>query len=77
MQVLDEIEAIDGRGLRGDRYLERTGYWTAVDECQVTLIQAEDLDEITRTTPLHVPIRTPQKPNPAALNSMLLLRGEC
>src|ERR1051325_2044079 len=54
MQPVDEIEAVESKGLRGDRYLKRTGYWTAVDECQVTLIQAEDLDEITRTTPLRV-----------------------
>jgi len=54
MQALTEVEAIEGRGLRGDRYLERTGYWTSVDECQVTLIQGEDLDEITSTTPLRM-----------------------
>jgi MOSC domain-containing protein YiiM len=54
MQPREEVEAIQGRGLRGDRYLERTGYWTAVDECQVTLIESEDLDEITKTTPLRV-----------------------
>ena len=54
MQALQEVEAVEGRGLRGDRYLERSGYWTSVDECQVTLIQGEALDEITSTTPLRV-----------------------
>ena len=54
MQALTEVEALEGRGLRGDRYLERTGYWSSVDECQVTLIAGEDLDEITSTTPLRV-----------------------
>lgn len=54
MQPQAEAEAVAGRGLRGDRYLERTGYWTAVDECQVTLIRGEDLDEITAATPLRV-----------------------
>ena len=54
MQPLAEVEAVEGRGLRGDRYLARTGYWTSVDECEVTLIQGEDLDEITSTTPLRV-----------------------
>ena len=54
MQPLAEVEAVEGRGLRGDRYLGRTGYWTSVDECEVTLISGEDLDEITSTTPLRV-----------------------
>ncbi|MBI4479822.1 MAG: MOSC domain-containing protein [Acidobacteria bacterium] len=54
MQPLGEVEAVEGRGLRGDRYLARSGYWTSVDECEVTLIQGEDLDEITSTTPLRV-----------------------
>ncbi|MBI3935044.1 MAG: MOSC domain-containing protein [Acidobacteria bacterium] len=54
MQPLAEVEAVEGRGLRGDRYLERTGYWTSVDECEVTLIEGEDLDEITSTTSLRV-----------------------
>jgi MOSC domain-containing protein YiiM len=54
MQALTEIEAVEGRGLRGDRYLERTRYSSSVDECQVTLIEGEDLDEITSATPLRV-----------------------
>lgn len=47
MQPVDEVLAVAGRGLDGDRYATRRGYWTDVDECQVTLIQAEDLDAIT------------------------------
>jgi MOSC domain-containing protein YiiM len=54
MRSVAEIEAIAGRGLKGDRYLERTGYWTSVDECEVTLIEGEDLDAITSTTKLRV-----------------------
>jgi len=54
MQSLPEVEAVEGRGLRGDRYMERSGYWTAVDECQVTLIEGEDLDEITASSTLRV-----------------------
>lgn len=46
MQPVDGVLAIAGRGLDGDRYATRRGYWTDVDECQVTLIQAEDLDAI-------------------------------
>jgi MOSC domain-containing protein YiiM len=47
MQAVDVVTAVAGRGLEGDRYATRRGYWTDVDECQVTLIQAEDLDAIT------------------------------
>lgn len=54
MQAVERVEAVARRGLRGDRYSERTGYWTRVDECEVTLIEAEDLEEIERTTGLHV-----------------------
>ncbi|MBM3517560.1 MAG: MOSC domain-containing protein, partial [Alphaproteobacteria bacterium] len=46
MRECAEIQALAGRGLEGDRYCERRGYWTNVDECQVTLIAAEDLDAI-------------------------------
>lgn len=54
VQARTEVGAVAGRGLGGDRYLERTGYWTSVDECEVTLIEGEGLDEITSTTPLRV-----------------------
>lgn len=50
MQRVDQVEALAGRGLAGDRYCEKAGYWTGVDECQVTLIRAEDLDETSRRT---------------------------
>ena len=54
MRRVESIEAVEGRGLEGDRYMTRTGYWTGVDECQVTLISAEDLEEIARDTDVHV-----------------------
>ncbi|MBU0493324.1 MAG: MOSC domain-containing protein [Chloroflexi bacterium] len=54
MQRVDEVEAVAGGGLRGDRYMERTGYWTDVDECQVTLIEGEALDEIAAATDVRV-----------------------
>jgi MOSC domain-containing protein YiiM len=47
MVAVEEVRAVAGRGLEGDRYLTRRGYWTDVDECQVTLIRAEDLEAIT------------------------------
>ncbi len=54
MQSVRDIEAIAGRGLAGDRYLLRSGNWTDDDECQVTLIEAEALEEIMATTPVQV-----------------------
>jgi len=54
MQRAEEIEAVEGKGLQGDRYAERTGYWTGYDECQVTLIEAEGLDEIRAKTSVQV-----------------------
>lgn len=46
MEALASVEALMGCGLRGDRYVNRTGYWSGVDECQVTLIEAEVLERI-------------------------------
>jgi len=54
MTRVAEVEAIAGRGLAGDRYLKRTGYWTSVDECEVTLIAAEALEEISAKTDVSV-----------------------
>ena len=47
MQSVEEIETVEGCGIRGDRYCEGTGFWTRYgDVCQITLIQGEHLDEI-------------------------------
>jgi len=54
MQKVSQVEALAGCGLEGDRYCGRTGYWTGVDECQVTLIAAEDLEDIKRSTGVRV-----------------------
>ena len=54
MQKVTEVQAIAGCGLQGDRYCKRTGYWTGVDECEATFIQAEYLDEIAQTTRLNI-----------------------
>jgi len=54
MQQVTEAKALVGCGLEGDRYCKRTGYWTGVDECEATFIQAEHLDEIARTTGIGV-----------------------
>ncbi len=54
MQRVDQVEALADCGLRGDRYCERTGYWTGIDECHVTLIEAELLEEIEKTSEVRV-----------------------
>ena len=54
MQPVEEVEALAGCGLRGDRYCKRSGYWTDVDECEVTLIEAECLEEIRAKTGINV-----------------------
>ena len=45
MRECNQVEAVADCGLRDDRYCERTGYYTQIDECQVTLIEAEDLED--------------------------------
>jgi MOSC domain-containing protein YiiM len=50
MRPVEAVQAVAGRGLDGDRYATRRGYWTDVDECQVTLIRGEDLDEIAASS---------------------------
>jgi MOSC domain-containing protein YiiM len=49
MESLKSVEAVAGSGLRGDRYADHVGYWSPLDECQVTLIAGETLDEVTAT----------------------------
>lgn len=46
MQRVRQIEALAGRGVADDRYLEHIGYWSGMDECQVTLIEGEGLERI-------------------------------
>jgi MOSC domain-containing protein YiiM len=54
MERVEEVRAVAG-GLEDDRYKEGTGYWTRYgDVCEVTLIEAEDLDEIEQEAGLHV-----------------------
>jgi MOSC domain-containing protein YiiM len=54
MAAVSEVDAVEGCGLRGDRYCEGTGYWTEYDECHVTLIEAEDLEDLANETGLRV-----------------------
>ena len=55
MRRVPEVRALVGGGLEGDRYCKGTGYWTQFgDVCEVTLIEAEDLDEIEQEAGLRV-----------------------
>ena len=45
MRAVDAVEAIDQRGLRGDRYSEDKGHWKSIEGCQVTLISEHDLSQ--------------------------------
>ena len=54
MQKVDAAEAVASRGLKGDRYCESTGYYSGWDECQVTLIEAEELEAIAAGSGLRV-----------------------
>jgi MOSC domain-containing protein YiiM len=40
--------AVMSRGLEGDRYYLKTGYWDPVEGCQVTLISEHDLERAGR-----------------------------
>jgi MOSC domain-containing protein YiiM len=50
MLVLEEVEAVEGRGLRGDRYFEGVGTYSDTPGTgrQVTLIEQEALDAAAR-----------------------------
>ena len=54
VERVEEIEALKDRGLAGDRFVEGTSYWSGVDECQVTLIALEALEEIATKTEVSV-----------------------
>ncbi|WP_224449882.1 MOSC domain-containing protein [Haloprofundus salilacus] len=45
MEELDSVDAVEG-GLSGDRYQTGRGYYSPYDVCEVTLIEAEAIDEI-------------------------------
>lgn len=50
MRRVPAVEAAVGRGLEGDRYFLSRGYWSESDQCEVTLIAQEDLDQAMRET---------------------------
>ena len=51
MKSVQAATALEGCGLKGDRYCSGTGHWSRFGRvCEVTFIAAEDLDEIERET---------------------------
>ena len=46
MEDVEGIEALARQGLAGDRYAEGTGYYSGLDECDVTFIEQEAIAEI-------------------------------
>lgn len=54
MQRVPEALAKAGRGLEGDRYCEGTGYYSRADPCQITLIEAEALEQMEAQFRVHV-----------------------
>ncbi len=55
VERLEEVEALKGCGLEGDRYCSGTGHWSRFGrDCEVTFVEAEDLDRIQAETGLRV-----------------------
>lgn len=53
MRAVDSVEAVAGRGLRGDRYFEGAGTWSGDPNVRdiprdITLFEAETLDVVAR-----------------------------
>jgi MOSC domain-containing protein YiiM len=55
VERVEEVEALEGCGLKGDRYCEGTGHWSRFGrDCEVTFVVVEDLDRIELETGLRV-----------------------
>ena len=55
VERLEEVEALKGCGLEGDRYCSGTGHWSRFGrDCEVTFVEAEDLDRIQAETGLRL-----------------------
>ena len=46
MTVVERVEAVADRGLRGDRYFRGSGYYSGVDGCQVTFVGTDALASV-------------------------------
>lgn len=65
MNERTDVEAVAGRGLRGDRYFEERGLWNALDEdpdrevkgaSDITFIETEALTAIERDAEIEIPV---------------------
>jgi MOSC domain-containing protein YiiM len=55
VELVEEVEALKGCGLKGDRYCSGIGHWSRFErDCGVTFVEAEDLDRIGQETGLRV-----------------------
>lgn len=55
VERVEEVEALEGCGLKGDRYCSGTGHWSRFGrDCEVTFVEVEDLDRIELETGLRV-----------------------
>jgi MOSC domain-containing protein YiiM len=54
MERVSQIEAVKGQGLFGDRYFKKSGHWSGTDDCEVTIIAQEDIDEIEKKSGVQV-----------------------
>lgn len=61
MESLDEVTAVAGRGLEGDRYFKRAGSWSGEqgrplphEDRALTLIEAEALELVERDAGIHL-----------------------
>lgn len=48
MLSIESIQALRDKGLEGDRYAQKQGYWKVTEACQVTLISERDLQQARR-----------------------------
>jgi MOSC domain-containing protein YiiM len=55
VERVEVVEALKGCGLKGARYCSGTGHWSRFGrDCEVTFVEAEDLDRIGLETGLQV-----------------------
>jgi MOSC domain-containing protein YiiM len=55
MKSVQAVNALEGCGLKGDRYCAGTGHWSRFGRvCEATFIAAEDLEDIERETGVSV-----------------------
>ncbi len=54
MERVERVAAVAGRGLVGDRYFLERGHWSGTNDCEVTIIAQEDIDEIERRSGVQV-----------------------